>query len=163
MIAAEFQLTQDDYVEAQLGHLSNRLRKLFTVGLPVLGAALAITVVIRLMDPAKTRQLIPSWIFLGAVLLLMGLLRSGMLQRMQFHRLKAPHQLIRFEAGDGGVVYRTSQSESTTKWEAFEKWQESKKSFLLYVQPKLFFVVPKRVLDLGQVTALRELLAGRIR
>jgi len=96
-------------------------------------------------------------------LLLVVLFRSGVLYRMQLNRTKALHQPIHFEAGDGGVIYRTSKGESTTRWEGFEEWRESKGSFLLYVQPRLFFVVPKRVLNVEQVAAFRELLRSHLR
>jgi hypothetical protein len=162
MISAEFQLTSDDYSEAQVSHLSKVLGKRFGLTVFVLGTALAVTLLIARMDPAKARQMIPSWIVFAGLLLLMVLLRSGMFYRMQFNRTKALHQPIHFEAGDGGVVYRTSRGESTTKWEGIEKWRESKGNFLLYVQPRLFFVVPKRVLDVEQIAEFRELLKSRI-
>jgi hypothetical protein len=167
MIAAEFQLTQDDYVEAQLSHFGRTLGKIFVPGVVVLGAAFAVTLVIALTDPATASQLVPSWIFLAALFVLMILLRSGMLprmlHRMQFNRLRALHGPIRFEAREGDIAYCTGTSESITKWEAFEKWKESNGGFLLYVQPRLYFLVPKRVLDEAQVAAFRELLKSRIR
>ena len=162
MIAAEFQLTSDDYAEAQLNHFIQHLGKKLILYIFVLGAALAVTLLIALTDPAKRSEMLPAWIFFGAVLLLIFLLRSKVLYRMQFNRTKALHFPINFEAGDGGVVFRSQRGESTTRWEAFEKWRESKSSFLLYTQPRLFFVVPKRVLDIDQVAALRELLKSRV-
>jgi hypothetical protein len=162
MIAAEFQLTSDDYVEAQNSH-ARFFGKWLGLGALVLGAALAITVLIAGMDPTKTQQMIPVWVTFGAMLLVVILVRFGTFYRMQFNRLKGLHAPIHFEAGDAGVVYRTSKGESTTKWEGFENWAESKGSFRLYVQPRLFFVVPKRVLDGEQVAALRELLRSRVR
>ena len=164
MIAADFQLTQDDYVEAQLSRYGRKLRQIFVPGIVVLGAALAVTVVIALTDPAiKASQLVRAWIFLATLSLLLVFLRSGMLYRMQFRRLQALHEPIRFEAEEGGIVYCTAKSKGVSKWEAFEKWQESKSSFLLYLHPRLFILIPKRVLDGEQVHALRELLKSRIR
>jgi hypothetical protein len=167
MIAAEFQLTQDDFVEAQMGHYGWILRMIFLPGVVVLGAAFAITLVIALTDPGTTSQLVPSWIFLAAMFLLVVALGSGMLprmlHRMQFNRLRALHGPIRFEAREGDIVYCTETSQSTTKWEAFVKWKESKGSFLLYIQPRLCLLVPKRVLDGAQIAAFRELLKSQIR
>jgi hypothetical protein len=163
MIAAEFQLTSDDYAEAQVSHT----RKVFGKRLGLLGFALGIVLVITLliafMDPTSTRQMVPAWIGFGGMLLLVFLVRSGTLHRMRFNRAKNFQEPIHFEAGDGGVVYRSSKAESTTKWEGFEKWAESQGSFRLYVQPRLFFVVPKRVLNGEQTEAFRELLKSRIR
>jgi len=163
MISAAFQLTSDDYAEAQVSHLSKVLGQRLGLAVFVLGTALVITLLIARMDPAKASQMVPTWIVFAGILLLVVLLRSGMLHRMQFNRMKALHQPIHLEAGDGGVIYRTSRGESTTKWEGFEKWRESKGNFLLYVQPRLFFVVPKRVLNEEQVAEFRELLRSRIR
>jgi hypothetical protein len=164
MIAAEFQLTSDDYTEAQFSHSNRIFGKTFVSGILLLSPALAlvVTMLIYYMDPAKGSRLVPLWIFLGALLLLMILLRSGALYRIRFNRIKALHEPIHFEAGDSGVVYRTSRSESKIKWEGFERWRESEGSFLLYLQPRAFLLVPKRVLKTEQVTALRELLRSRI-
>jgi hypothetical protein len=162
MIAAEFQLTRDDYAEAQVSHIRKILGYKLGLAALVLGAALAITVAIAWMDPANIRQLVPSWIFFAAMFLFAFLLRSGLLYRMQFDRMKSLHDPIHFEAGDAGVVYRTTTGESTRKWEGFEKWGESAGSFRLYVQPRLFLLVPKRGLGEGQKAALRQLLQGRI-
>lgn len=162
MIAAEFQLTSDDYVEAQASHTRHAFGRRFALIAVVLGTALAITVLIAFMDPTKTRQMVPSWMGFGAMLLFLMVLRSGILHRMQFNRIKSLHEPIHFEAGEDGLVYRAGRSESTTRWGGFEKWSESKGSFRLYVQPRLFFVVPKRVLDNAQVAAFRELLKSRI-
>ena len=162
MIAAEFQLTSDDYAEAQLDHFTKVLGKKLILYIFVLGAAVVVTLLIALTDPAKRREMLPAWIFLGAVLLLGVLVRSKVFYRMQFNRTKALHAPIHFEAGDDGVVFRSQRGESTTKWEGLEKWRESKGSFLLYPQRRLFFVVPKRVLDVGQVAAFRELLRKHI-
>jgi hypothetical protein len=162
MIAAEFQLTSDDYAEAQLDHFTKILGKKLILYIIVLGAAVVVTLLIALTDPAKQREILPAWLFLGAVLLVLFLLRSKVFYRMQFNRTKALHGPFHFEAGESGVAFRSQRGESTTRWEGFEKWRESKGSFLLYTQPRLFFVVPKRVLDIDQVAALRELLRSRV-
>jgi hypothetical protein len=90
----EFQLTQGDYAEAQLSRYRRKLEKIFVPGMVVLGGAL-VTLAIALTEPKKTSQLVPSWIFLAALFLLAVLLRSGMLHRMQFNRLRALHEPIR--------------------------------------------------------------------
>ena len=74
MIAAEFQLTGDDYTEA----LVNRriLHKGFVMGVILLGMILVLALIF-LMDPAKEYILIPFWIFLGVNFLQIFLLRSS--------------------------------------------------------------------------------------
>jgi hypothetical protein len=162
MIAAEFQLTSDDYAEAHASHLANVLGKKLTLATFVLGAALLVTLFITLTDPAARLETLPAWIFLGAMLLLVVLLRSKALYRMQFNKLKALHEPIHFEVGNGGVVFRNRRGETTINWVGLEKWRESKTTFLLYPQQRLFFVVPKRALDADQVVALRELLGSHV-
>ena len=162
MIAAEFQLTSGDYAEAQLDHFTKVLGKKLILYIFVLGAAAVVTLLIGLTDPAKRREMLPAWIFFGAVLLVLFLLRSKVFYRMQFNKTKALHGPIHFEAGESGVAFRSQRGEGTTRWEGFEKWRESKGSFLLYTQPRLFFVIPKRVLDVGQVVAFRDLLRKHI-
>jgi len=162
MIAAEFQLTSDDYAQAHATHLANVLGKRLILATFVLGSALLVTLFITLTDPAARPEILPAWIFLVGMLLLAVLLRSKALYRMQFKKVKALHEPIHFEVGNNGVVFRNRRGVTTVNWEGLEKWRESKSSFLLYVQPRLFFVVPKRVLDIDQVAALRELLRSRV-
>jgi len=160
MIAAEFQLTSDDYAEAQVAHITKAPGRIIILAIIALGAGFVVTLFIT--ASATRHEILPAWIFLGAMWLFVVLLRSKVVYRMQFNRTKALHDPIHFEAGDDGVVFRTQRGESTTKWEGLEKWRESKGSFLLYPQRRLFFVVPKRVLDVGQVVAFRDLLRKHI-
>jgi len=162
MINSDFQLTQDDYAEAQVSHFTSKLGRRFFWVMLLSAAALLVMVANGLVDPTKAREMAAPGIFFATMLLLMAWLRSGMLYRRQFNRLKPLQQTIHFEAGESGIVYRTSKGESTTRWEGFERWRESTGCFLLYVQPRLFFVVPKRVLNSEQVATFRELLRSRI-
>jgi YcxB-like protein len=163
MIIVEFQLTADDYAEARVGHVTKVMRKIFVLGITVLAMAFAATSAIALMDPTTRSQLVPIWIGFGGLVLLVVLLRSKIPYRLQFRRMKALHEPIYFEACEGGVTFRTPKGESKINWGGFEKWDESERSFLLYVQPRLYFLVPKRVLDAEQAAVLRDFLGNHVR
>ena len=48
------------------------------------------------------------------------------------------------------------------EWATIERTVEDKKSFLLYVAPGKFLVVPKRVYSSGQIEELQMLLQGKV-
>jgi hypothetical protein len=64
--------------------------------------------------------------------------------------------------GEDEIAYKNERGDSRTKWSALEDWQESKSLFLLYPQPRMFFIVPKRVMQPDQIAALRESLIAKI-
>jgi hypothetical protein len=51
---------------------------------------------------------------------------------------------VRFEFSDEGYAVNTMHASAEVKWGALTKWIETGKSFLLYQNPKIGSVVPKR-------------------
>jgi hypothetical protein len=63
-----------------------------------------------------------------------------------------------------GVVIDGPKASSTSSWSAFEKVVETPDDFIFYVQPKIFFGVPKRYFDNAeQVESVRDLISNGVR
>ena|ERR1700674_4620875 len=166
----QFQLTEDDFVDAQLTHLRktmapSRWKLVLRLGIPVtfLICSAALTVVALVNhDMQLIKQVAPAgYVFLGLLLVTLYVW-SGIPFRVQFRKLKAWHRPMEMVVGDDAVSYTSPTGEGRSRWEAFEAWRESKKSFLLYPQPRIFFIVPKRAMQPDQISVLRELLKSRI-
>lgn len=66
---------------------------------------------------------------------------------------------VRFQFDESGYALETMQARAEVKWAALSKWSETKKSFLLYQNPRIGSVVPKRFFQSpGDVDAARNLL-----
>jgi hypothetical protein len=51
---------------------------------------------------------------------------------------------VRFEFSDEGYAVSTVHANSTVKWSALSSWKETKKTLMLYQNPKIGSLVPKR-------------------
>ncbi len=66
------------------------------------------------------------------------------------------------EVRDDGIAMSTSVAESVTKWPAFIRYTEGDGIFLLYLQPKIFFMFPKRIFAPGEEEQFREVIRQKI-
>ena len=60
------------------------------------------------------------------------------------------------------ILYTSANGQSRILWRAIERWQECKANFMLYTQPRLFHILPKRVMQSDQIAACRELLQSKV-
>ncbi len=153
-VTFQFQLDEDDFVDAHLAHL----RK--TVGASGWKPIFALAIFGPVLIFSAIRIIIALFLIFS---FLAAYIWSGIPFRRQFRKLKSLHKPMEISVGDEVILYRSATGESKSRWEAFEAWKESKKSFLLYTQPRLFFIVPKRVMQTDEVAVFRELLRSRIR
>lgn len=81
-------------------------------------------------------------------------------------RYKARRMILRevtWAFSDDGVHLTSSVSATDLKWEAFLKYRETPKLFLLFVQKGMAQFIPKRVLTPEQTDNLRMLLASHVK
>jgi hypothetical protein len=163
----DFQLNEDDYVDAQQTHLRKSLRGLSGI-LPAIFALMAllgiIGLVFWLIQPSNEmgRQLAPMSGFVVLVITMGFYVRSGLLYRRQFRKIKALQRPMQMAFDNDEIVYTSPTAQAKILWSAFEDWRESKNSFLLYPQPRMFYIVPKRAIQADQIPAFRSILEARI-
>jgi YcxB-like protein len=81
-------------------------------------------------------------------------------------RYKASRMILRevtWTLGDEGVHLASSVSTTDLRWEAFLRYREAPKVFLLFVQKGMAQFIPKRVLTTEQADDLRMLLGNHIK
>ena len=111
------------------------------------------------------QELVAGWgavLFFWFILMILVASRTGFFYRKRFQKIKAFKMPMEVKVEDEGITYTSAHSQSKLLWSAFEKWLESGKNFLMYTQPNLFFIVPKRALSEEQISAFRDLLRSRI-
>jgi YcxB-like protein len=75
--------------------------------------------------------------------------------RKHFKAMKILHGPIHLSWSAEGLKETTETSTSLTPWNHFPKWREDETSFIIFVAPTMYRVVPKRFLTALQIDALR--------
>ncbi|MGE8318076.1 MAG: YcxB family protein [Comamonas sp.] len=87
------------------------------------------------------------------------------LARRHYRRYPAMHQeqSVRLEEDGSGVCARSAMGESRLAWPLLIRWVEDADYLLLFMQPRLYFIVPKHADPQGAVIApLQALLREHI-
>jgi hypothetical protein len=158
-----YDLTADDFVQAQHLFLRKTLGKRFGLVLIVF-VFLVILGIYCLWGwlSGKNPPATGLWAADVGVLFTYVWIWSGIPWKKEFRRTRALHSSMELTVGEDEIAYKNERGDSRTKWSALEDWQESKSLFLLYPQPRMFFIVPKRVMQPDQIAALRESLIAKI-
>ena len=162
-MTANYLLTADDFADAQFTHIHKILGKKVILIYVLIAAFLLSSIAFFSNDPGIWQQVKPFWVFGAFLTAFYVLVWSGYLSRRQFKKIKALHQPVSMTADDDGIMLSSARGEGKTNWAAYETWRESKVSFLLYPQPAMFYIIPKRALGGEGVTAFRDLLKSKIR
>ena len=171
MAQLTYSLNEQQFCNAQRLHFSFRprwLRWVFTLvgilGLPILGAGLyhhnvilsiagfLYSSILLLHIPAVARlaQRGTSW-----------LMRPRLVRT--FRRSPSLHQQSHVELRDGVMHLRSDNGQGVLPWEHIIHWAEDDDSVLLYLQPRLFIIVPKEVDPKPSfIAALREQLLTHV-
>lgn len=160
----QFQLTAEDYADAQWTHTRKSLGKLTIVALIFIGLS-AIVYVWGFFHSSS--QFVAQFRPMGYLALLLAVLGAylwrGLPYRMQFRKTPALHSPFQVEAGPEGITIVGANGRSYRAWQGFIAFRESKKCFLLYMQRRAFFVLPKRALQPEELSSFRELAKSHIR
>jgi YcxB-like protein len=101
-------------------------------------------------------RMLPA-IFLGVFFLFLAWLQPRLAAR------KIILRPIDWRLSDEGVQIRTSVAATDIRWEAYLKYKEGKKVFLLYVQKGQAQFIPKRVLSESETVELRNLISAHVK
>ncbi len=160
----EYQLNEDDFVDAQFAHLQKRWGRLRIVSsvvwscLGIVGATAWLLWLSRQPREMKLVQIASVAVGVGMAIHF----RQSARFRRQFRKIRMFQDLQRIVVDSKEVLFTNSRGEGRVLWTAFEDWRESPRCFLLYTQPNLFFIVPKRAIQADQTGVFRELLSSHI-
>jgi len=162
MITTEYQLTADEYAEAQAGGFRAMMgRKMWFLYL--LMAMLPLGIAMSLVGgPDVFQQFKPAMILGALVTAFLVLNQTGVLHRWQFSKNQGLQETTNLQADDLGLSLASSRGSSTINWASFRNWKEIKSSFVLFPQSRIMFVVPKRAFDAESLNGFRRMLQEKI-
>lgn len=156
-----FKVSADDYVEAlRADRLSKRISRWnFRIMTGWLAIVVVGTIVVMIVIPEMRRLVWPAIPIAGIYLYL---LHGGYLRRQQYEKIQSLKTENVLEISEDGITTSTAAARSELKWVCFIGYHEDKNLFLLYQQPRLFNIVPKRAFAPGEMGQFRELLKRKI-
>lgn len=162
----EFQFTLDDYRKAFTAHRKKGASlfmrcflKLCIIG----GVILLLAVVLFILTGQRALNVVLPPFLIGALWVWVGMGGSYLVSaRIQFSKNPVLRESRRLEINEDGVKTDAGIASSQMSWKAYLRFVEWKDTFLLYTSPACFSIIPKRVLQPGQVDELRQLLKMNI-
>jgi hypothetical protein len=158
----KYDITLDDYIEANDAFLKKKNKRTYyfqsTIG--VLAALGGLLLVI----------LTNFYYIYGYVILLLGvmiILNHTLIHRIIVKRNWRKEPRIReprnVTISEDKFIAKDQYSESISSWESFNDFIETKNLFLLFVQRKLFFLIPKRAFDnINMENEFRNILRSKL-
>jgi hypothetical protein len=160
-----YHITADDYADAQRAHNSSKASSRWRrrISLTIILVFFALSVTMSIFDSQWAVMMRPAIIVLLVwFCLLFVLWYTNFLWRWQYSKIDALKREFIAEVDEEGITSSTEVARSEMKWTVFIRWYEGKKAFLLYTQPRLFHIYPKRAFGPGEVDEFRALLQRRI-
>lgn len=154
----QYRVTQDDFVELTWASFKAN-KKLRYTRYALVAVGLAITLLPFWSPPFGERfpdwfipvGLVVAWCGIGPVLFLSWFARKN------YKKQAALHQDSEVEITDESLAGRSSIGTSEVKWNAFDRFIETKNLFVLF-RGVLFYIFPKRAFAAGDAEEFRALL-----
>ena len=160
---AEFQITKEDYVSAGLlnGEM-NRKAKYIHYAIDAVFVILGFAML-------YLGKMIWAGGFIGAAIggnLLPYALRSLYVPwylKRHYDKYKVVKKPVSISINDEGIKFSTSDGEGLLKWDEVHHWRENDSLILIYLAPKIYHMVPKRIEDMAfPVWQLKEKLLEHV-
>jgi hypothetical protein len=152
------------YQDYMAAHRLNR--RTLRLGLRVASVAIgALTIALEAIASGPSDLLS---VLAGAFFVAWGLFLSDVVFRLRVRRRwkqypAAQSHFLDLTLCDDGLFGVDDVGNSTvSKWERFSVWKESKDIFLLYMSPRLWLTLPKRLLQPGDVEVARRILSAHV-
>ena len=142
---AEFQITRDDYVAAGLlnGEMTRKAKYIhYSIDAVLIVLGIAALYVDRyilaggLIGAAIGGNLLPY--------ALRGLYVPWYLKK-HYEKYKVVKKPVSISLHDDGLKFATSSGEGSLKWSEIHHWRENDLLILIYLAPKIYHMIPKRV------------------
>lgn len=153
-------LTADDYVAANRLHFVHCLRtRSAFAAYAMLAAAYLIWMWIAYIDRWDTIGVIALNACLAALVLLMianYFLFIPISTRRTYRKQKTLHRPYTYSWSETALMVANENGEWRVAWSDYLKWREDARIFIFYQAPRLFNMVPRRVLTPEQTADLRQ-------
>ena len=158
-------LSTDDYVAANQLHFRDSLRRpsgLACFALPVLAYLILMTMAyFQRWETALVVAVNAGAAFFVAFIVANYFVFTPVTTRRNYGKQKTLHRPYTFAWSETGLRISSDSGEGHLAWSDFLKWREDARIFVFYQGPRLFNMLPKRVLTPEQIADLHQC-AGRI-
>jgi hypothetical protein len=163
-IHAQFTYTSEEYAEAQRVYyqrMAPRGRRFFVRALIIVGILLLAVGVFLVVSHGDVVWTIFCLAYGGFVVMYYGPLGAWRFKR-DFLRAKTLQGEKTAVVGEERVYISGAFGESKTNWTAFGRYAETPNLFVLFIPPRLFYMLPKRAFSEADQAAIRQLLEQKI-
>ncbi|MCW5869797.1 MAG: YcxB family protein [Candidatus Eremiobacteraeota bacterium] len=159
----EYEITADDYANAI--RLDYSASPLFARWWPtLLNFCIVPAVLLATGDLGKMYANLGPGLFVPPIVLLVGLEfygKSRKLLKKQFLKTGVGGP-VGAQIDEKGLELAGAHANGLTKWSGIVRWLESADLFLVYPQPRLFFILPKRALQPDEIAEFRDRLINEV-
>lgn len=138
-----FRISEQDYVRALLLHEPVIRAK----ALVYLGALFLLAVL--LFQQVTGIALIAIVVGAGIRILIQRYVWLPFYGRRSYRKYPLIQDEVSIELQDEGIRLRSAQRDGVLPWQKFLKWRHNDEFILIYLMPRLFYIVPKRLADAG--------------
>lgn len=139
-----YHISKQDHLNANLLHAKNSSATLFLI-------VLLLFIIINIIFDYPFDR----WIMVGGLL---GLIVSLLLAKFfifpwqtktQYKKHRTLQEQISIQIKDDGLQLDTENTTSLTRWKNFYAYKQNQQYFLIYLAPRLMYIVPKRIKNDG--------------
>ena len=157
-----YQLTEDEYVHAQLGYWAH-VRRLNRLRIQVVMASILVLFGLAALVTPRLQDKTGGWfiVFVGSFLFVDCYVLAPYRLRRMFRRspnTSAPRRVVITE---DGIKIALPNSSEEVRWGAFQKAHELENEFLLMYSPVSFVILPKRAFDAVGLEEFRSVLRAK--
>lgn len=158
-----YRISEQDYLRSSRlgGRLRTRHRNLLLAGLFVLVAMALYS--LKIGDKAMGSTLI-ACVFGGLLAaLVIRLVVRPILVRRQYRRYALMQQGQKVGFAPEGLHFQSAVGQAVVNWSNFHGWRENDEFLVLFIAPRVFYVLPKRIAEAGfPLESLRTTLAREV-
>jgi len=153
-------LTADDYVAANQLHLRDSLRRpsgLACFALPVLAYVILMTIAyLQRWETAQVVAVNAGAAFFVAFIVANYFVFTPVTTRRNYGKQKTLHRPYTYAWSETGLRISNDSGEWHVAWSDYLRWREDARIFVFYQGPRLFNMLPKRVLTPEQVADISQ-------
>ena len=157
-----YQLTEDEYVHAQLGYWA-QVRRPNRLRIEVVMASILVLFGLTVLVTPWLQDKIGGWfcLLVGSFLFVDRYLVAPYRLRRMFRRSPNTSAPCRVAITEDSIKITLPNSSDELRWGAFQKAHELGDEFLLMYSPASFAILPKRVFDTAGLEQFRSVLRAK--
>ncbi len=159
MTEFQYKITEDDYVKCMMLAASSSKKQLLQLSIGGI-----VCLLLGLFGPRGLNGIGYAALIAGAFGYFFALyIFTPYNAKKSYRKYKAIQNPMTISFSDDGYNIRAENGQSNAKWDLLLKWRENNNFILVYLAPKLFHLIPKRLAESGfDVDGFRKFLQVKL-